>query len=98
AAGRRGDTLWRYLTLAPAAALFLLLTILPVLMLLALSVSYIMWSAGRAQWSWAGPHHYIELASDALFGIGVVNTAIFAIVAVTIELVLGFALALLTGQ
>jgi len=96
--GARAETAWRYLTLAPSALLFLLLTALPVVGLLAMSLTYITWTEGRAQWSWAGLAHFRELATDTLFRVGVGNTLVFAVVAVSLEMVLGFALALLISQ
>jgi multiple sugar transport system permease protein len=92
----RGELAWRLLTLAPSLVLFLLLTVLPLMGLLAMSLTYITWVAGRAHWSWAGLAHFRELAGDGLFWIGIRNTILFSVVAVSAEMVLGFALALLT--
>jgi multiple sugar transport system permease protein len=96
--GARVETAWRYLTLAPSVLLFVLLTALPVAGLLAMSLTYITWVQGRAHWSWAGLAHFEELATDGLFRVGVGNTFLFAVAAVSVEMVLGFALALLTSQ
>ena len=92
------ETAWRYLTLAPSVLLFLLLTALPVIGLLAMSFTDITWVGGRAHWSWAGLRHFRELASDGLFRIGVWNTLLFALAAVSAEMLLGFALAVLTSR
>jgi len=92
------DTVWRYLTLAPALVLFALLTILPLVNLLALSFNDVEWLNREAVWTWVGFDNYAAIASDTLFRAGVTNTLILAVVAVSIQMVLGFWLALLTTQ
>ena len=91
------DRFWRNITLAPALILFVVLTVLPLLNLLVLSFHDISWAKGLANWTSVGIRNYIALASDALFRASIWNTLIFAIVAVSIQMVLGFALALLTS-
>jgi multiple sugar transport system permease protein len=88
---------WRALAIAPALLLFAVLTLLPVVMLVVLSLHDITWSAGRALWSFAGLRHYAELAQDALLGASLRNTLIFAFAAVSVQILLGLALALLTS-
>ena len=73
---------WRAASIAPAFLMFLLLTALPVAMLLALSVHDIAWTAKGVQWSFTGLRHYAALLSDGLLRASVVNTLVFAIVAV----------------
>jgi multiple sugar transport system permease protein len=91
----RGDRLW---TLAPAVLVFLLLTLLPIANLLVMSVHDIAWVQGRSQWSFAGLKHYLALPDDALFRAGIGNTLVFAAVSVTIQIVLGFMLALFVSR
>ena len=85
---------WRYYTLAPALAIYLALALLPIVNLLAMSVHHIRWEEGVAQWTHAGARHYAELAGDTLFRAGLLNTALFAVLAVGAEMVIGFFLAL----
>jgi multiple sugar transport system permease protein len=92
------DTVWRYLTLAPALVLFALLTILPLVNLFGLSFNDVEWLNREAVWTWVGFDNYAAIASDTLFRAGVTNTMILAVVAVSIQMVLGFWLALLTTQ
>ena len=92
------DKFWRFATLAPAVVLFLLLTILPMLNLLALSFHEVEWVNRAAVWDWVGLHNYSKLTEDTLFYAGIWNTIIFAVTAVAIQMVLGFSLALLTIQ
>jgi multiple sugar transport system permease protein len=93
----RTDPFWRYMTLAPALLLFLLLTILPLANLLALSLHDVTWVDRQAIWRWVGSGNYERIPRDTLFRAGVWNTTIFAVVAVSIQMVLGLALALLTS-
>ena len=88
----------RIATLAPAVALFALVALLPIGELLALSFSHVEWREGQAQWRFVGTEQYVRVFGDALFRAGVVNTAIFAFLAVLVQMVLGFALALMTSR
>lgn len=90
--------LWRWLTLAPALVMLLALSIIPLLGLILTSFQNIAWVEGRAVRSWAGFDHYHALFSDALFGAGLWNTGLFALGAVTGQMLLGFALALLVSK
>jgi multiple sugar transport system permease protein len=93
--GRRVD---RWLTLAPAVALFVAVALLPMAELVAMSVSRIEWRDAQAHWSFAGIANFVRLAHDGLFRAGVLNTVIFAACAVAAQMVLGFALALATSK
>ena len=63
----------RWLALAPAAALFLGVALLPMAELVAMSVSQIQWREAQAHWSFAGAANYVRLARDGLFRAGVVE-------------------------
>lgn len=89
---------WRYYTLAPALAIYVLLTVLPLANLVVMSMHDIRWQAGSAIWQFTGLRHFAELGADPLLRAGVVNTSIFAIVAVGCEMLLGFLLALFTSR
>jgi multiple sugar transport system permease protein len=92
---RRSARVW---TLAPALALFALVALVPVGELLAMSLARIDWIEGRAHWQFAGLDQYARVWRDALFRAGAANTVVFAIAAVTVQMVLGFALALMTTK
>jgi len=92
------DSVWRHLTLFPAILLFALLTILPLANLVALSFNDVEWVNREAVWEWVGFGNYTALPEDNLLRAGVVNTLIFAIVAVALQMVIGFVLALLTTR
>ena len=90
-----GSSIARWVTIAPATALFAAVAVLPVVLLVALSVSEIRWVQGIAQWRYAGAEHYVRLAGDGLFRAGIANTMLFALGAVGLQIVLGFTLALM---
>ena len=94
----RSDRFWRNATLAPALILFLLLTLVPMVNLVALSFHEVAWIDRESLWTWVGPQNYVQLLSDNLFRAGIWNTIIFAVVAVALQMVLGFALALMTTR
>jgi multiple sugar transport system permease protein len=94
-----GDTPgWRRGMLAPALAVYLALTVLPIANLVVMSLHDIRWEQGVAQWTFVGGRHFAELAGDQLFRDGLANTALFAVCAVSVELVLGFFLALFVSR
>lgn len=92
------DRLWRWLTLAPALAVLILLTLVPIAELVAMSVHEIVWRGGESQWRFIGLANYVALAGDQLFGAGIVNTTLFAVIGVSVQMVLGFFLAVFTSR
>jgi multiple sugar transport system permease protein len=90
--------LWRAGAIAPLALFYLLLTLLPVLNLVAMSLNEVGWLDGRAQWRFVGGANLAAVADDAVYRAGVRNTAWFAAVSVSIQMVIGFALALLVSR
>ena len=92
-AGSREAGRWRWLTLAPAACVYLAVAVLPIANLVAMSLHDIRWVDGIAQWTWSGVRHYAALGADPLVAASVRNTAVFAALAVAIEMLLGFLLA-----
>ena len=89
---------WRYYTLAPAVAVYVLLTVLPIANLIAMSVHDIRWSGGSALWQFSGIRHFVDLGGDQLIRAGIANTLLFAVGAVTFEMVIGFFLALFVSR
>jgi multiple sugar transport system permease protein len=88
----------RIWTLAPALVLFATVALFPIGELVAMSLARIDWIQGQAHWRFVGLEQYARVLGDALFRAGVANTAIFAIAGVLLQMVLGFALALLTTK
>jgi multiple sugar transport system permease protein len=89
---------WRWLTFSPALAMMLALSVLPLANLFLSSFQDIAWVEGGAVRSWAGLAHYAALPSDTLFRAGLMNTLVFALGAVSGQMVIGFALALLCSR
>jgi len=101
--GPRGVVGWlnatfRYWSLAPAVLLFAVLTVYPVLNLFRMSVSTIQFKGNTDFWSFTPRRNWDALFSDPSLSAAVSNTLIFVAVAVTVEMLLGLALALLVGR
>ncbi len=92
------DTKWRAIALSPAVAIFLLMSVLPVLNLLAMGVNEISWSGGHSVWTYVGGAHYGRLAGDTLLRTGAFNTMLFAVGGVSAEVILGFLLAWIVSR
>ena len=93
-----GQRLWRWLTFAPALAMMVALSLLPIANLVLTSFQNVTWADGQSTRTWVGLTHYKALFSDQLFGAGLWNTLIFAFVAVAGQMVLGFAMALMCSK
>jgi multiple sugar transport system permease protein len=91
------DATFKYWALAPAVILLVLLTIYPVFNLLRMSVSEIDFTSGAVIWTFVGLKHARAFLDDWLFRTALKNTLIFVVVVVMLEMVLGFALALVTS-
>ena len=94
----RSENFWRNATLAPALILFLLLTLVPMVNLVVLSFHEVEWIDRESVWDWVGLENYARLTGDTLFRAGIWNTIVFAVVAVALQMVLGFSLALMTTR
>lgn len=84
--------------LAPALLLFAAVAVLPIVELIAMSLTRIDWIQGKANWHFVGMDQYVRVFGDSLFRAGVANTLLFSIGAVLAQMVLGFALALMTTR
>jgi multiple sugar transport system permease protein len=94
----RSERVWRAVTLGPTAVIFLALTALPIVSLLAMSVHEVRWVQGAAQWTYVGAKNLLVLPQDQLFRAGIANTVLFAVAAVLVQMVLGFSLALASSK
>ena len=100
--GSRGVVGWlnatfRHWSLLPAVIMFAVLTAYPVLNLFRMSVSTIQFKGNADLWSFTPRRNWDALFSDPSLGAALVNTLVFVVVAVTAEMLLGLALALLVG-
>ncbi|MEO1249850.1 MAG: sugar ABC transporter permease [Pseudomonadota bacterium] len=87
----------RHWTLLPAVILLLVLTVYPTINLIAMAVSTIEFTFEGEFWSFTPGRNFSLLFNDEVFRIALINTVIFVVVTVSIEMVLGFALALLVS-
>ncbi|UUP20095.1 carbohydrate ABC transporter permease [Nitratireductor thuwali] len=91
----RRNRLWIVSSLLPVAAFFILLTAFPVLNLLGLSFFHVEWREGAASFDFVGTENFRRLfVQENVFWAGVRNNVVFAVVAVTCQMVLGFSMAL----
>jgi multiple sugar transport system permease protein len=77
------------------AAVLAALTVLPILNLVVASFQEVRWTGGRRVATWNGFANYAAMAEDQLLAAGLLNTVVFVIAATTVQVALGFALALL---
>lgn len=94
---QRYDLGWRLTTVGPLVVVLLVFTLAPILYLGVVSFHNIEWTEGRAIWTFVGFDNYADVADAPFFIASIRNTLVFAVVAVTIEMILGFGLALLVS-
>ena len=94
----RPEAATRCWLLAPALLLFAAVAVLPIAELVAMSLARIDWIQGKANWQYVGLSQYARVFGDPLFRAGAFNTLLFAAGAVSAQMVLGFALALMTTR
>jgi multiple sugar transport system permease protein len=89
------NKLWRIGSLLPAALMLVVLTIYPVFNLIGLSFSEVEWIDGKSKSDFIGLANFEQLfVHETVYWIGVRNTIVFAICAVTVQMILGFSMAL----
>jgi multiple sugar transport system permease protein len=88
---------FRHWSLLPAVLVFALLTAYPIVNLLRMAVSTVDFKDGSEVWSFTPLRNWGQLLADTALGPVVVNTLVFVVVAVAIEMATGLALALLIG-
>jgi multiple sugar transport system permease protein len=85
---------FRYWSLLPAVLLFAALTVYPLLNLVRMSVSTIVFANGAEVWTFTPLRNLEALAGDDVLRPAVINTVVFVAVSVVIEMLLGVALAI----
>lgn len=91
----RRNRRWMILSLLPVVVFFLVLSVFPVFNLIATSLFHVEWSGGTATSSFVGLENYVQLfTGEVIYWAGVKNTLIFAVSAVTLQMVFGFSMAL----
>jgi len=84
---------WLVLSLGPLIFFLVVLTLLPLLNVFVMSFFHVEWKGSGYVYDFAGFRNYQDLPTDKFFLPGLKNTIVFAIVGVTIQMVLGFAMA-----
>lgn len=89
---------WRCLSVGPTVLILLAFTVVPIGLMLTMSFHEIRWEGGQAHWTFLGFANYGELGRNPFYQAALKNTFVFVIAAVLIEMLLGFALALLVSR
>jgi len=92
------DRQFKFWILLPALIMFVGLTIYPFLNLLMMAFSTVKFAEGQIVWTFSGLDNFHTFLEDETFKIAVRNTVVFVIATVSIEMVLGFILALIVSQ
>jgi len=92
------DRNFHLLALAPAALFLVLLTVYPLLELVAMSMATITFERASEIWTFTPVENLKQLIGDDIFRIALKNTFVFALVSVAIELCFGLALAILVSS
>lgn len=93
--GRGSFRVW---SLLPLVVVLFVFTFLPILQLFQMSVSHLEYVDGVLVSEFVGLKHFEDLKKDPIAGIAIRNTVIYVVIAVTIETVLGFILALAVSR
>ncbi|MCG8346328.1 MAG: sugar ABC transporter permease [Chloroflexales bacterium] len=91
------DKTFQYWALIPALILLTLLTLQPMFDLLRMSVSTIDFVEGNDVWTFSAAKNIDLFKNDWIYRVALKNTLIFVFITVTLEMILGFALALLVS-
>ena len=94
----RLDLGWRLIAVGPTVLFLLVFTVVPIALMLVMSFHDVRWEGGAAIWTWRGLANYGELGRNPFYAAALRNTFIFVVAAVLVEMVLGFALALLVSR
>ena len=92
------DAVWYSLSLGPVSLIILLLTMLPILWLGWMSLHQVEWQQGQAQWQFVGLENIALFFDNHYYWPGLLNTFIFSISAVSLQMVLGFLMALVVSR
>ncbi|WP_413711824.1 carbohydrate ABC transporter permease [Rhizobium sp. Rhizsp82] len=87
-----------WLALIPAALFLVLLTVYPVLELVAMALSTITFEHAAEVWRFSAADNLQQLIDDDIFRIALKNTLVFALVSVIIEVCFGLGLAILVSS
>ena len=92
------DERFKYIAILPTVIALLVLTLIPALQLLRMSVSEVEVVSGGTHWTFVGLKHLRALLTDPIAFTALKNTLIFVLVVVPIETGLGLGLAYVSNQ
>ena len=92
------DAKFKYIALVPLVLMLLVFSVYPIAKLFKMSFSTVSFSEGQVIWDWSGFDNFNTFTSDAIFITALGNTTLFAVVTVTVEMLLGFFLALMASN
>jgi multiple sugar transport system permease protein len=87
----------RWVLLAPVLIVIFGFTLAPLANLVWLGFNRVEWIGGLPRFDWVGLVNYRSVAADGLYRAALWNTAVFAVAAVTLQIIIGLALALLVS-
>lgn len=85
---------FRHWSLLPAVLLFVALTLYPLVNLVRMSVSTIEFAQGIEIWRFTPGANFAQLAADDVLRPALKNTVLFVVISVTVEMIIGLALAI----
>lgn len=95
---RKKDQWKKYGLVAPSVMILLLVTLFPFLYTLNISFHHVIGRNIRQEWPWVGFDNFGQVLTDSIMWESAIRTLEFIVIVITIELILGFALALLFSQ
>lgn len=90
--------LTKYALVAPSVVVLLLVTLFPFIYTLNISLHKVGGRNLRGQWDWVGLENFFSVLKNEVMWDSVIRTLEFLVMVIAIELILGFALALLFNQ
>ena len=85
---------FRHWSLLPAVLLFVALTLYPLVNLVRMSVSTIAFADGAETWRFTPGANFAQHAGDDVLWSAIANTVLFVVASVTVEMIIGLALAI----
>ena len=89
---------WHLLSLSPLIAFLFIFTLLPISNVVLMSFFNVEWSHGASVWEFVGFSNYKDLPGNRFYIPGIINTIIFAVIAVIFQMIIGFFLALMVSK
>jgi len=89
---------WHIISLSPLLAFLIIFTIVPIVSVLVMSFYFVEWTEGKSVWTFVNFQNYLDLPGNRFYVPGIKNTIIFAVFAVSAQMIIGFFLAWLVSR